>query len=56
VTPRDGNSVAAGLARLRDEELDRAAGGQRARELYSLDVAVDAYSDLFDRAAAATAR
>ena len=51
--PRDGESVRAGLARLRDEEFDRVAGAQRARELYSLDVALDAYADLFDRASAA---
>jgi glycosyltransferase involved in cell wall biosynthesis len=56
VEPRDGESVRAGLARLRDEELDRVAGAQRARGLYSLDVALDAYAELFDRASASAVR
>jgi glycosyltransferase involved in cell wall biosynthesis len=52
VEPRDGESVRAGLARLRDEPLDRESGAARARELYSLDVALDAYSELFERVSA----
>lgn len=54
VEPRDGASVRAGLARLRDEEFDRVAGAQRARDLYYLDVALDAYADLFDRASSSS--
>ncbi|MFQ1001636.1 glycosyltransferase family 4 protein [Modestobacter sp. SSW1-42] len=56
VEPRDAESVRAGLERLRDAPLDRAEGARKARELYSLEVALDAYSELFDRVAAERAR
>ena len=53
VRPRDAQAIRAGLAQLRDSPLDRAAGAQRARELYALDTVLDAYSEVFDRARAA---
>jgi glycosyltransferase involved in cell wall biosynthesis len=56
VEPRDAESVRAGLEQLRDAPLDRAEGARRATELYALEVALDAYSELFDRVAADRAR
>ena len=53
VEPRDAASITAGLAKLRDEPLDRENGRRRARELYALDRVLDAYAEVFERARAA---
>jgi glycosyltransferase involved in cell wall biosynthesis len=50
VEPRDVESLRAGLARLRDEPLDRRGGAERARALYGLDSALDSYAEVFERA------
>jgi glycosyltransferase involved in cell wall biosynthesis len=51
VAPQDEAGIAAGLARLRDDPPDPAAGAARARERYSLDAVLDAHEELLSAAA-----
>jgi glycosyltransferase involved in cell wall biosynthesis len=44
--PRDVPGIAAGLARLRAADLDRAAGARRTRERYALDTVLDGYEEV----------